>query len=85
MNSFNTKNAVIVFALILCLGFITVGCKQKTKDAWVNTNSMPGQTFRSTVNPKSNSSTIVYLGSDKNEPNVSFGPKDVSFDFRDLH
>lgn len=84
MSSSKVKTLVIVFALFLLAGFFTVGCKQKTKtDAWVNTNSMPGQTFskHSTSNVQPSDSTIVYLGSDSNSRNQNFGP---SFKFEDL-
>lgn len=87
MVSSKLKALVIVFALFLSVGIITVGCRQKTKGAWVNTNSMPGKTFSSSslnAKNKRDNSTVVYLGSDRNSPNVQFGPKDVSFDFRDL-
>lgn len=76
---------VVVFALCLATSMFTVGCKEKPKSGWVNTNSLPGQTF-SKYNKHSeqqSSSTIVYLGS-SNGSNVNFGPKDVSFEFRDL-
>lgn len=81
------KAIVIVFALFLFTGIITVGCKQKSENSWVNTSSMPGRAFNGytkTNNAKNSNSTILYLGSDKNAPNVNFGPKDVSFNFRDL-
>lgn len=87
MISSKVKAIVIVFALFLFTGIITVGCKQKSENSWVNTNSMPGRTFSGsagTSNAKNGNSTILYLGSDRNAPNVNFGPKDVSFNFRDL-
>lgn len=86
MVSSKVKAIIIVFALFLVTGIVTVGCKQK--DSWVNTKSMPGNTFKeyrhTSANAKNDSSTVVYLGDDKNAPNVQFGPKDVSFNFRDL-
>lgn len=87
MVSSKVKAIFIVFALFLVIGIITAGCKKEVKHAWVNTSSMPGSTFSShgvNVGNKQENSTVVYLGSDKNSSNVQFGPKDVSFDFRDL-
>lgn len=87
MISSKVKTLFIVFLLFLLVGIITVGCKKEVKNAWVNTNSLPGKTFSSytvKTEDKRDSSTVVYLGSDRNSPNVQFGPRDVSFDFRDL-
>lgn len=81
------KTLVVVFALLLGTGVTTVGCGQKAKEtAWVNTNSLPGTAYQKYLpkDQKNNNTTVVYLGSDKNAPNVNFGPKDVSFNFRDL-
>jgi len=87
MVSSKTKTPVILFALILVSGIITTGCAQKPKGAWVNTNSMPGKTFSSdykkSADAKNYNSSVVYLGN-SDEPNVNFGPKDISFNFRDL-
>lgn len=82
----NVKAAVILFVLLLCFGLFFVICKPQHKNSWVNTKSMPGNTFQNhwKSDAKSNNSTIVYLGPDKDSPNVNFGPKDVSFNFRDL-
>jgi len=87
MISSKSKTLVIVFALFLFIGIITVGCKQKSKGAWVNTNSMPGNTFKAqtySANAKRGNSGVVDLSSDKDAPNANFGPRDVSFNFRDL-
>lgn len=84
MISSKSKALVIVFTLFLLTGLLTVGCKQKIKDSWVNTSSMPGNTFKSHMQTEQGNATVVYLGSDKDAPNVQFGPKDVSFNFRDL-
>lgn len=86
MNSSNIKTLVIVCALLVITSFIAAGCRSKTKDGWVNTSSMPGQTFaKHAPNSANNSkSTIVYLGNDKDTPNVNFGPKDISFEFKSL-
>lgn len=86
MLSSKVKSLVFVFVLLLAIGTVTVGCGQKTKNTWINTSSLPGTTYQkySHNDEKSNNSTVVYLGSDKNAPNVNFGPQDVNFDFRNL-
>lgn len=86
MSSSKVKTFAIVFALFLLAGFVTVGCKQKTTNAMVNTNSMPGQTFakHGNQNVQQNNSTIVYLGSDSRSRSANFGPKDMSFEFENL-
>lgn len=88
MNSTKIKAVVIVFALLLLTSLITVGCKSKARTtAWVNTNSMPGNTFvnhRAQREVKSNGSTVVYLGSSNESADMNFGPKDVSFEFNGL-
>ncbi|MDD3436750.1 MAG: hypothetical protein PHC64_06345 [Candidatus Gastranaerophilales bacterium] len=85
MNSAKVKSLVSVFALMLFVGLIAIGCKQEVKQGWVNTSSMPGQTFRKHSNSaKQPNSTIVYLDSSKENANSNFGPQDVSFEFRDL-
>lgn len=86
MSITKVKTIVIVFALLLFTGVISAGCKPKIKNSWVNTNSMPGNTFRSHIknSAKHNNSTIVYLGQDKESQNGDFGPQDVSFKFKDL-
>lgn len=84
MNRSHLKVVVVVFVLFLLTGFVTVGCKKKVKNAWVNTKSMPGSTFKHN-NAGNADSRVVYLGSDKDSPNVNFGPSDVSFEFRDLN
>lgn len=86
MSSSKIKAVCVVFVLFFVAGFVTVGCKQKPKDTWVNTNSMPGQTFAkhgsSAAQPST--STIVYLGNNRGPRGVNFGPKDMSFEFEDL-
>lgn len=88
MVSSKTKALVYLFAVVLFVGIATVGCKSKPKSDWVNTASMPGHAFDKNYSDLSNAknarSSMVYLG-DPNAPNVQFGPKDVSFNFRDLH
>lgn len=81
------KLSVILIALILSISVVTVGCENQKQAEWVNTASLPGHAFDSNgdlSNSKNNVSGTVYLG-DPNSPNVQFGPKDVSFNFRDLH
>lgn len=85
MSFSKVKVVCIVFALILFAGFVSVGCKQKNKDTWVNTSSMPGQTFaKHGSSAAQNNSTIVYLGNDRGPRGVNFGPKNMSFEFEDL-
>lgn len=84
MNVSKVKSLTIVFALLLLVGMITVGCgKQKPKNAWVNTNTLPGHTFAQNAQ-KSQSSGVVYLGSDNKSSYNGFGPRDPSFEFKDL-
>lgn len=84
MNNSHLKVVAVILVLFLLTGLITVGCKQKTKSAWVNTNSMPGNTFKSHTSEKSRSSKVIYLGSNDNRADVNFGPQDVNFEFRNL-
>jgi hypothetical protein len=84
MNASVLKIVVVVFVLLLLTGFVVAGCKQKAKSSWVNTNSMPGQTFVKHDNNVPNSPAVVYLGDDKSKQNVNFGPQDMSFDFENL-
>jgi len=87
MISSKTKTIVIVFALLLFTGIATVGCGQKPKTAWVNTNSMPGNTFvkhRQSSNAAKATSTIVYLGSSSSKSKANFGPGEVNFEFQSL-
>jgi len=84
MISSKTKPIIIVFALLLITGLATVGCGQKAKDPWVNTNSMPGNTFVQHNYANKPASTVVYLGSKKSSSNANFGPSDVSFDIHSL-
>ena len=78
------KSAAVVFSLLLLTSVVTVGCKDKAKGAWVNTNSMPGNTFaqHNTSNAAKSTPGIIYLGqnsSSSRSPN--FGP---SFEFKNL-
>lgn len=88
MISSKVKVLIVFFALFLFTGVVAVGCKQKSEDSWVNTNSMPGHAFNGSVNTGSSkhvNSTVIYLGSDRRASHVDFGPRDVSFNFRDLN
>lgn len=84
MNRSHLKVVVVVFLLFIITGFITVGCKQKAQNAWVNTSTLPGSTFKHNGNQR-NDSRVVYLGSEKDSSGANFGPSDVSFEFRDLN
>lgn len=79
------KLSIILIALVLLISVATVGCGKKKQAEWVNTASMPGHALDSVnlPNAKNNVSGTVYLG-DPNSPDVQFGPRDVSFNFRDL-
>lgn len=83
------KALVLVLILLLTVGVISVGCtsgKKPENAAWVNTESLPGNTFKPKYQADaSRSSKIIYLGSEYDHPdNSGFGPKDVSFELRDL-
>jgi hypothetical protein len=82
MFSSRTKSLIIVFMLLALTGLITVGCGKKGKYGWVNTDSMPGKTF-SRMQSNARKPAVIDLSND-DEPNVNFGPKDVSFKFKDL-
>lgn len=87
MVSSSVRSFVIVFSLLLVIGFISVGCKPKGGQGMVNTNSMPGHTFQKyrryiNYDAKPDKSTIVK--STNNNPDANFGPRDISFDFKDL-
>jgi len=81
MISSHVKSLVIIFVLLLFIGVTTVGCKTRS-DGMININSMPGHTFQKYRN---------YINYDNKKGNSShtdssdsFGPQDVSFDFKDL-
>lgn len=79
------KTLAIVFALLFVISFAAVGCRPKEKThAWVNTSSMPGQTFATHSSAKRGNSAVVYLGTNDDSSNVNFGPKDVNFEFKSL-
>lgn len=89
MNVSKVKALFVVFALLLVTGVVTVGCNRDTKTTWVNTGSLPGQTFRK-PNTQQGNSRIVYLGSNSTSSGSGsgsrsdFGPRDVSFEFNNL-
>lgn len=86
MNSTKIKALVIVSALLLMTSIITVGCRSKSQGEMVNTDSLPGKTFSHYTKKTTQQSTsrVVYLGSEKDNSGVNFGPNDVSFDFKGL-
>jgi len=90
MASNKIKALAVVFALILITGLVAVGCKNEPQKAeWVNTKSLPGNTFVDhSNNTKQGNSSIVYLGgsdsSSSSSSSGSFGPQDVNFEFQAL-
>lgn len=83
MKASGVKSLVVVFVLFL-LGLITVGCGSQ-KNGWVNTNSLPGQTFtQNSSAQKQTRTTIVCLGPDRTQEDSNFGPRDVDFNFENL-
>jgi len=82
MSASSVKTLAVVFVLLFLTGFVMAGCKQKAKSTWVNTSSMPGQTFVKHNNAQQ-SHAVVYLGQEKQQE-VQFGPQDVNFDFKSL-
>lgn len=86
MKASRVKTLVVMSVLFLLIGLVSSGCGSKQETAWVNTKSMPGQTFtQHSANQTPAPSTIVYLGQDKTpQRGPNFGPRDVSFDFEDL-
>lgn len=85
MFSSKAKALVSVCALLIVTSLVAVGCGLKEKNGWVNTNSLPGHTYSSLgSNDKHNNVTVVYLGANDNSSGIEFGPKDISFEFRDL-
>lgn len=74
------KSLITVFVLFLFVGFLSVGCNQKTTASWVNTSSMPGRTFSKKI--KKNSNKVLYMGSERNSENIYFGPEEVNFDLK---
>lgn len=80
-----------IFTIVLANGFILTGCTGQS-NAWVNTNSLPGHTFKKYSNYSqqynSNSSGKNFspdFGAPPVDKNINFGPKDVSFDFKTLN
>lgn len=84
MISFNGRAFTIIFTLMLC-PFIFSACGSQ-KAAWVNTDSMPGNTFREyrvDLSDKQKIVEAVHNASkhDNNGNRDHFGP---SFEFKDL-
>lgn len=78
------KAVAVVFSLLLLTSVVTVGCgKDKAKDAWVNTKSLPGNTFadHTVSNAPKSTPGIVYLGQSSSSRSPRFGP---SFEFKNL-
>ena len=82
MVSSKAKTFVIIAVLLLAAGVTAVGCGFKSKDALVNTGTLPGHTFKNGSNQ--GNSAIVYLGPENQSADVNFGPKDISFEFKHL-
>jgi len=81
------KTLVIVFALLFSICIITVGCKKKSDQGLMNTDSLPGHAaakYAKLKHNKQSNSNIVYLGSENETSNSIFGPRDVSFEFNAL-
>lgn len=86
MVSSKVKALVVVFALLFFTSFVTVGCKGRAQSGWVNTNSLPGETFKRHNNngKRKSNPNIVYLGSSSDSAGANFGPGDVRFDVNGL-
>ncbi|HNW25518.1 MAG TPA: hypothetical protein PLG15_05510 [Candidatus Gastranaerophilaceae bacterium] len=86
MISSKVKVLVIISALLLSVGLMSVGCKSAAQKGWVNTDSMPGHTFSKHKNKNNQNTQIVYLGASEKDSStaVDFGPQDVSFEFSNL-
>lgn len=86
MVSASVKSLVMILALLVVAGVISVGCGKS--GGMVNTDSMPGhklQKYRRYINynQSPDKSTIV-LRNQNDDSNADFGPKDVNFDFKNL-
>jgi len=81
---------ILVLLIIIVGGFILTGCTGQN-NTWVNTNSMPGHTFKKYSNySQQNNTSSKNFSPDFNTPpavndNIQFGPGDVSFDFKTLN
>jgi len=84
MISTKVKALVVVFALLLSISIITVGCRNKSETGLIKRASLSGTTLGNYANKPKHNPNIVYLGSDNDTSGVDFGPKDVSFEFRAL-
>lgn len=85
---FSILKRCLIFPVLLANCLIVTGCNSQS-NSWVNTNSMPGHTFKKyaayvqyNTNNKESSSGF---GPPPIEKNIQFGPKDISFDFRRLN
>lgn len=85
---FSVLKRFLIFPLLLANVFILSGCNGQNT-TWVNTNSMPGHTFKKytayvqhNTNNKDSSSDF---GPAPIEKNIQFGPRDISFDFKKLN
>jgi len=88
MFSSKFRTFTVIFALLVFTGLSTVGCGQKTavKQGWVNTASLPGQTFtnHSDSNAKKTNPAIISFDTGRSSARQNFGPRDVSFELQDL-
>lgn len=82
MVSSKAKIFVIIAVLLLAASITAVGCGKKSEGKFVNTETLPGNTFKE--HSSQGQSAIVYLGSDNKSSDVNFGPRDISFEFREL-
>lgn len=80
--------ACVFLALLLFMGVFVVGCKtkQEKKNPWVNTSSLPGQTFASHYpsGQQSSNPKVLDLSKGRSGSSSNFGPGEVSFEFEDL-
>lgn len=80
MISFKFRAFIIISTLLLC-PFIFTACGS-TKATWVNTASMPGNTFSQyRVDLSDKQKIVTAVRNSAKKDNDSFGP---SFDFKDL-
>lgn len=86
MISSKVKALVVIVALLFCMSLVTVGCKGQTQSGWVNTKSLPGETFKNHRNnsKRKTNPNIVYIGSSNDFSGANFGPGEVSFDLNGL-
>lgn len=84
---FSKTKKIIAILILLTSCLMFTGCTSQS-NSWVNTNSMPGHTFKKyvayTQNTHSKNSSSNF-GPPPIEKNIQFGPRDVSFDFKNLN